>query len=29
VAGGTLRQDATDDDIFDLGGIDAGALHRS
>src|SRR5207245_6238258 len=29
VTGGTLREAATDDDIFDLGGIDAGALHRT
>src|SRR5437867_4149637 len=28
VAGGTLREAASDDDIFDLGGIDAGALDR-
>src|SRR5207247_9962316 len=28
VAGGTLREAATDDDIFDLGGIDADAFHR-
>src|SRR5437899_1221999 len=28
VAGGALRQAATDDDIFDLAGLDAGALDR-
>jgi hypothetical protein len=28
VAGSTLGEAATDDDIFDLGGIDAGALDR-